>query len=1314
MPPKVAVPEHQLQPKNLNLSIQLSYYGKVCIESYYVRVFSSWIDCCTSTLITGSAEYPWTNTIDSITNEICGLTCQSSYEYDPLLNSIDKFADFQMKSGVYAVLFKIDMTDDPSSSDNIKIRTNRPISFIYIDCSPLAFEATVLIAKSDQVDNLQMTLTVSNFNPLMSKDELIPLEPVVINIEKLLKFPIHDDNTIEETMSNVYIFGEIELGGNQTKQIFCRPSVPEQVLNHINAVAYDSDSDADEARSNQNPNPNLNLNINPLAVDVNTRVCLFPGLINLLNFKELLTSSTYTLEIYKEDLNSRVFHQRNITEYNRLYLIENPLPVTEGSPLPGGTNPKGAKAPAPIATKGKPAEVIVATKPSIGPLLDSDIFLSECIWKALTASRQVRPHGVARYRLEELLASSADLLTEFARLKNNKNKNNNDLVSMNGDRDDNVVVKETMRLDVRPEKPSKPQRWSRPDDISLKSFLDRDALESQSRLDGTLAIGDQTLGNLAITTTSHTSDEAFKVSFGDTKTSVSGLTKKKHSTKRNLPHYEQFLDYSTSLLVSAELHRKLLHPQPVPSVLEEMERNINVNTADFNKTHINKSNNNNTVLKAVTEVENENASITAEPDAIAIGSLQKRLQVTPFARMVFVMRYDDDKTLNAINDSLMAVNSRALQNIQGTIRSYSFSLEESEQCRNGMLDVITGFTVIDDEVRIIVLEGLAGSGQGMQSIYMDIPKDKENDLQLKILSNPEVLFPVRLYTAFGPDMKRVRVREKLKKLARRPELYNHMQVDVICFEAINGIMSLKSATNLKTTKDLNMYPSEESINKLELLYGEAISRADIYGLTAEAERLEALKTKKSFLKDSSRNNNTVNVVDDLSVSTIDPSPNSRAGTPGLSGRRSRKESSTVGETDCKNTVFEDYLKTRPVHRVDYLAEHKELRKQAWENMLQRSQTRLNQSQAILTRLGDPAQGGKIYIYSTQTLNFKNKAYTEMRERYSKVNDATFTYSQEFTSQTLCANPPPDEGRHKITEERKKHWLTQGGFQYPKPRSTKEMISHPRRPTDARVEELKVPWVGHGDISPTAGPSSDSVDIELIKREREYIVQIRSGNDFGALNQPKFEYPFELKLVGDREKLPRGQLLTECSGKDPNFFRSIHLTGASQAKLLAEDKAKELADWEAKVKVDHLDFKVGGYCVRDKPIQADKCNDILQGEPKRLALQKLRTMKSSTGRDLSYQTTAMSILGTESYLDNPGKTLLARSSDPSKFITTTSMAMTKGAEGAGGVGKDFTLFIKNDANDSKLSKAIYKRQHPPLDINSSERSGPKWETPSSLS
>jgi hypothetical protein len=46
-----------------------------------------------------------------------------------------------------------------------------------------------------------------------------------------------------------------------------------------------------------------------------------------------------------------------------------------------------------------------------------------------------------------------------------------------------------------------------------------------------------------------------------------------------------------------------------------------------------------------------------------------------------------------------------------------------------------------------------------------------------------------------------------------------------------------------------------------------------------------------------------------------------------------------------------------------------------------------------------------------------------------------------------------------------------------------------------------------------------------------------------------------------------------------------------------------------VVVDHTDFKVGGFKVRDVTIQSDRTKGILKGEPKQLALKMLYDRES---------------------------------------------------------------------------------------------------------
>jgi hypothetical protein len=65
------------------------------------------------------------------------------------------------------------------------------------------------------------------------------------------------------------------------------------------------------------------------------------------------------------------------------------------------------------------------------------------------------------------------------------------------------------------------------------------------------------------------------------------------------------------------------------------------------------------------------------------------------------------------------------------------ALSELEKA-NRNLDILTGFTLIDDEKRMYVFEGL--SNGGMRKIEELIPLDKPNNETLTILKNKSITF----------------------------------------------------------------------------------------------------------------------------------------------------------------------------------------------------------------------------------------------------------------------------------------------------------------------------------------------------------------------------------------------------------------------------------------------------------------------------------------------------------------------------------------------------------------------------------------------
>jgi len=201
-----------------------------------------------------------------------------------------------------------------------------------------------------------------------------------------------EHETAEDAAQSTYVYGEFNMGAGVKRQILGFPHVEKRVFKE------ETDNYAEPSNEFE-------------KFQVQLKICLLPGLIDIPRLKDSFTSSTLVLEVHHEDVCKRAFHTRNAEEYRTLAPTE-PLVAAGKKAPPAKAAPPPKKGAAPVVEAG-PAKTVV-TEMTAG-----DKFLLDCIHRALVASRQIRPHGTARYRLEQLLSSSNDLLTRFARKRQN-------------------------------------------------------------------------------------------------------------------------------------------------------------------------------------------------------------------------------------------------------------------------------------------------------------------------------------------------------------------------------------------------------------------------------------------------------------------------------------------------------------------------------------------------------------------------------------------------------------------------------------------------------------------------------------------------------------------------------------------------------------------------------------------------------------------------------------------------------------------------------------------------------------------------------
>ena len=196
-----------------------------------------------------------------------------------------------------------------------------------------------------------------------------------------------------------------------------------------------------------------------------------------------------------------------------------------------------------------------------------------------------------------------------------------------------------------------------------------------------------------------------------------------------------------------------------------------------------------------------------------------------FERAVYCFSYDDEKTLQEIQGAMYEVNQRALP--EASLRSHQLSEEEKCGAIDGTLDVITGFTIIDDAFRLIVIEGL-GSG-GMKIVHKRVRRKERNGARFRVLADPTITFKERWFTAFDLDLKRIRLRDELPRICESPDIYNRAKVPLEVFEALHRLFRMRSSMRLRHILDNNLFPTAKMLLRLESKYGEAISLEDMDG-----------------------------------------------------------------------------------------------------------------------------------------------------------------------------------------------------------------------------------------------------------------------------------------------------------------------------------------------------------------------------------------------------------------------------------------------------------------------------------------------------
>ena len=392
------------------------------------------------------------------------------------------------------------------------------------------------------------------------------------------------------------------------------------------------------------------------------------------------------------------------------------------------------------------------------------------------------------------------------------------------------------------------------------------------------------------------------------------------------------------------------------------------------------------------------------------------INIKKIERFIYISTYNDSNLMSTLTKLFEEINQKAF-NFQSKKEIYTYSLSQEDQ-ENTELDYISGFQIIDKNIRITILEGI--TDKSMQKVKELIPKIKINDKTTKLLSDTRILFDSRIYSKFNLSLKLIKLRTPLKECLETFPIYenaNRIRQIYDCFQSLGCLL------RVETFEEVNMYkifPTVEGLLLLERKHGDMINYEDITGIHKEKKKIKKLNVKY-LISDKSSLNSRYSIVSSSSNINNISDINEIGGKKGiLKENKIRrklyicKSQDDINGNKLKNKLEKEYqekiknahkliLKPRVINTNELYEKFLEERNNSpktniWENNLKYIEE-LKRKIPAFKRFCRPCKPDEEIIKSPKQIlfcptkkNYYNKILKKMREKYIKDTKHHYSYS----------------------------------------------------------------------------------------------------------------------------------------------------------------------------------------------------------------------------------------------------------------------------------------------------------------------------------
>ena len=374
-------------------------------------------------------------------------------------------------------------------------------------------------------------------------------------------------------------------------------------------------------------------------------------------------------------------------------------------------------------------------------------------------------------------------------------------------------------------------------------------------------------------------------------------------------------------------------------------------------------------------------------------------------RFIYVTTYNDSNFLEKIKLLFEEINQKAF-NLSSPKEIYTHCLTEEER-QNLEIDYVSGFQILDNQIRITIIEGL--TGKSIQKIKEALPKTQMNTDTKMIFSDSNILFNKRIYSAFDLSLKFIKTRDSIEQILNTFDIYLKSVNYKDIFDAFMNIGSILKAKTLKEITTENLFPEAQGLLMLERKYGDILKEEDLTGIKKEKilkkkylittktltpTNYKSTQTTKLLYSSNNENNKNNPIFQKLVKNALNISLNNNINEntdkkiaqtePNMS--YNQKLLNIQPKTNASNDIFNTILRKRKIN----LLNPDELLKKNIEDLTKiRRKIKFEKFWKPDKSEHDPNK--KIYYYAIRA-NHYDEVVNKMREKYLKDKNHFYAYS----------------------------------------------------------------------------------------------------------------------------------------------------------------------------------------------------------------------------------------------------------------------------------------------------------------------------------